>query len=105
MAEIMAADTQEGIALRSYYLQAIQQKGFLSAHAAVLSEIKKKLDLHPVYSKSPEKAACQAVRMHTRLIFIAAFARFPLPPVQEIDRLFINVFGEFGRPALTQRLH
>ncbi len=93
------------VPLKYLYLQEVQRKGFLPAHAAMLREIKHRLDAQPHYARSQERAVSEAVRMHTRLIFMAAFARCSLPPVPEMDSLFVEVFGEFSRPALARRLH
>ncbi len=105
MVLLMEKQAVDVVPLRTVYLQEIRKEGFLPAHTAMLREIKYRLEALPQYSRSRDKAICEAVRMHTRLIFMAAFARYTLPPVKEIDRLFIDVFGEFSRPALTRRLH
>ncbi len=104
MVLLMEKQAVDVVPLRTVYLQEVREKGFLYAHAAMLREIKYRLAALPQYSRSRDKAISEAVRMHTRLIFMAAFDRCALPPVKEIDRLFIEVFGELSRPALTRRL-
>ena len=105
MVLITARIAESVVPLKTLYLQEIQNKGFSPAHRAMLCEIKNRLAYASGFARNPDETIREAVRMHTRLVFMAAFAHYPIPPVEEVDQLFIEVFGEFSRPALTGRLH
>jgi hypothetical protein len=102
MALMMVQETTEIVPIKVRYIQEIQQTGFLQAHRAMLHEIKFWLDHDPAFCGSPVEAIREAVRLHTRLVFMAAFSNCPLPSVEEIDHLFVEVFGDFSRSVLNQ---
>lgn len=102
MALMMVQETTEIVPLKKRYIQEIRESGFPRAHRAILHEIKFWLDHDPAYCGSPAKAIREAVRLHTRLVFMAAFSKCPLPPVHEIDHLFVEVFGDVSRSVLDQ---
>jgi len=87
-------------AMKADYLQAVQKKGFLDAHQQTLKEIKDRLDRDPYFRDHPVEAAKQAVRLHTQCIFMAAFEHGLVPPVPDLDRLFVQIFGETGQAVI-----
>ncbi len=100
MALMMVQDTSDIVPLKKRYIQAIHKNGFSKAHREMLAEIKRWLDYGYPFNPTPDEALHEAVRLHTRLIFMAAFAKCALTPVEEIDRLFVEVFGENSQPLL-----
>ena len=105
MALMMVQDNTDVVPFKKQYIREIRKNGFPPAHRAILYEIKTWLEHDPLYRGMTAEAIHQAIRLHTRLIFMAAFSRCPLPPVEEIDRLFVEVFGEQAQAQLSQRIH
>jgi len=105
MALMMVQDTTDIVPFKKQYIREIRKMGFPPAHRAILNEIKTWLEHDPAYHGMPSEAIREAIRLHTRLIFMAAFSKCNLPPVIEIDRLFIEVFGEQSQAELTHRVH
>ncbi len=104
MALMMLQDTTDIVPFKKLYIREIRKNGFPPAHRAILNEIKTWLEHDPAYRGMAAEALHEAIRLHTRLIFMAGFSKCALPPVEEIDRLFVEVFGEQTRGALSQRL-
>ncbi len=86
--------------LKADYFQSIQKNGLLNAHHQTLMQIKEWLDHDPYYRSHPEAAAKQAVRLHTQCIFMAAFEQNIVPPIRDLDNMFVHVFGESGRAVI-----
>ncbi len=105
MALMMVQDTSDIVPFKKQYIREIRKNGFPPAHRAILNEIKTWLEHDPLYRGITGEALQEAIRLHTRLIFMAAFSKCPLPPVEEIDKLFVEVFGEQAQVALSQRNH
>lgn len=104
MALMMVGTETNIVPLKTRYLQLIHENGFSLAHQSMLREIKFQLDRNPHYCGRPLDAMKEAIRIHTRLVFMAAFSRCALPPVKEIDRQFFEVFGELSRPFLSGQI-
>ena len=104
MALMMVQDTTDLVPFKKQYIREIRKIGFPPAHRAILSEIKTWLEHDPAYHGMPAEAIHEAIRLHTRLIFMAAFSKCSLPPVEDIDRLFVEVFGEQSQAELSQRV-
>jgi hypothetical protein len=102
MALMMVQDKSDIVPLKKRYIRSIHKVGFTLAHREILAEIKRWLDYDANFSAEPSEALHEAVRLHTRLVFMAAFSKCQLPPVAEIDRLFVEVFGEFSLSILNQ---
>ncbi len=105
MALMMVQDTEDIVPFKKQYIREIRRFGFPPAHRAILNEIKTWLEHDPAYRGMPAEAIHEAIRLHTRLIFMAAFSKCDLPPVDEIDRLFVEVFGEQSQAVLSQQIH
>jgi hypothetical protein len=105
MALMMVQDTTDIVPFKKRYIREIRKMGFPPAHRAILNEIKTWLEHDPAYYGKSSEAIREAIRLHTRLIFMAAFSRCTMPPVEEIDRLFVEVFGEQTQAELSQHVH
>jgi hypothetical protein len=105
MALMMVQETTDIVPFKKQYIREIRRNGFPPAHRAILEEIKTWLEHDPLYRGMTAEAIQEAIRLHTRLIFMAAFSKCALPPVDEIDRLFVEVFGDQAQAVLSQRIH
>jgi hypothetical protein len=105
MALMMVQETTDIVPFKKQYIREIRKNGFPPAHRAILTEIKTWLEHDPAYRGMTAGAIHEAIRLHTRLIFMAAFSKCALPPVDEIDRLFVEVFGEQAQSVLSQNVH
>ncbi len=82
--------------IRDSYLDAIRLVGFSRAHLILLQDLKYWFSHNPEYQASPMLAAQRALDLHASFIYLGSHISNNIPSVQELDRMFIAVFGEAG---------
>lgn len=82
--------------IRDSYLDAIRLVGFRRAHLILLQDLKYWFSHNPEYQGSPMLAAQRALDLHASFLYLGMHISTDLPSVQELDSMFIFVFGEEG---------
>ncbi len=90
------------LSTKDIYIQAIRLTGFKAAHANLLQDVKSWYEDNAFFTERPGLAAQQAFQVHALFIYLARHDFEDLPSPDEMDQLFIDVFGSHGKKVIAE---
>ncbi len=85
---------------RGIYLEAIRLLGFIKAHKNFLQDVKSVYKKDPFLKEYPREAAEQAFQLHVYFIYLAKHLSTEVPPIRDLDAMFVEVFGRPGKEII-----